>query len=257
MENVNQEELETKVKKMYSAVAQNPHGDFHFEMGRNLAEKLGYSSEDLDKVPPEAVDSFAGVGYHFGLANIQAGESVLDLGSGSGMDTFVAALKVGENGKVTGVDMTDEQLEKAENLCARLNYNRVSFKKGYIEALPFDDKSFNVVISNGVINLSAEKEKVFKEVGRVLRKGGRIAISDIVTEKELIKNITCNATLWASCIGGAMQENKYRSAIEKAGMCVVSIQVNPQYQFLTKSAQGASKEFGVKSISLLAEKVDK
>ncbi|MCK5093351.1 MAG: methyltransferase type 11, partial [Spirochaetes bacterium] len=103
----------------------------------------------------------------------------------------------------------------------------------------------------------AEKEKVFKEVGRVLRKGGRIAISDIVTEKELTKNITCNATLWASCIGGAMQENKYRSAIEKAGMCVVSIQVNPQYQFLTKSAQGASKEFGVKSISLLAEKVDK
>lgn len=251
---VNKKELETKVKEMYRAVAQKPHGDFHFEIGRRLAEKLGYQSKELDQVPPEAVDSFAGVGYHFGLANIRSGESVLDLGSGSGMDTFVAALKVGENGRVTGVDMSDEQLEKAENLCSQSKFNHVSFLKGYIEALPFSDESFDVVISNGAINLSAEKEKVFSEVGRVLRKGGRMAISDIVTENELTEGITRDATLWASCIGGAMQEDKYRSTIENAGMRLVSMQDNPQYRFLSTSAQGASKEFGVKSISLVSIK---
>src|SRR2546422_10247146 len=111
---VNQTELETKVKDMYRQVALHPEGDFHFEMGRALAERLGYSPADLDRIPREAIDSFAGVGYYFDLAELRAGELVLDLGSGSGMDTFVAALKVGPDGRVTGVDMTDAQRLKAE-----------------------------------------------------------------------------------------------------------------------------------------------
>jgi SAM-dependent methyltransferase len=252
---VNKEELEAKVKEIYKEVARNPHGDFHFEMGRILAEKLGYFPEDLDQVPRESIDSFAGVGYHFGLANIQAGEKVLDLGSGSGMDVFVAALKAGGTGNVTGLDMTEEQLKKSEDLRLKANLRHVTFHEGYIESLPFEDKSFDVVISNGVINLSAEKEKVFQEIGRVLRSGGRLAISDIVTDKELTEEIILNADLWASCIGGAMQRDLYRESIEDADMRILKVQENPQYQFLSKSALGATKSYGVRSISLLAEKI--
>src|SRR6266581_668450 len=108
--------LESKVKSMYSDVAANPHGEFHFEMGRMMAERLGYSPADLDRVPPDAIDSFAGVGHFFHLANLQPGEHVVDLGSGSGMDSFIAALKVGPTGQVVGVDMTDAQLAKATRL---------------------------------------------------------------------------------------------------------------------------------------------
>lgn len=252
---VNKEELEVRVKEMYRAVAQNPHEKFHFETGRGLAEKLGYPSVDLDKIPQESIDSFAGVGYHFDMANIKQGEKVLDLGSGSGMDTFFAASQLGENEKVVGVDMTDEQLKKAENLRVRFGFDNVSFQKGYIEELPFEDESFDVVISNGVINLSAEKESVFEEAGRVLKRGGRLAISDIISDQELPEGITCDATIWASCIGGAMQVDRCKAAIEASGMRIVSIRENPQYQFLSKSAQGASKKYGVKSISLLAEKL--
>jgi SAM-dependent methyltransferase len=252
---VNKEELEAKVKEMYRGVARNPHGEFHFEMGRSLAERLGYLPEELDQVPRESIDSFAGVGYHFGLANIQAGEKVLDLGSGSGMDVFVAALRVGDAGNVMGLDMTEEQLKKSEVLRSKANLDKVTFHEGYIESLPFENQSFDVVISNGVINLSAEKEKVFQEIGRVLRSGGRMAISDIVADKEMTEEIILNADLWASCIGGAMQRDLYRESIEDADMRILTVQENPQYRFLSKSAIGTTKNYGVRSISLLAEKI--
>ena len=255
MANVNKEELESKVKEMYRAVAQNSDGDFHFELGRGLAERLGYPVDELDQIPKESVDSFAGVGYHFGLANIQSGEKVLDMGSGSGMDVFVSALKVRKEGEVMGLDMTDQQLKKSEMLRSRFNIDHVSFREGYIEAMPFEDMSFDVVISNGAINLSADKEKVFQEVSRVLRSGGKMAISDIVSDKEMTEEIIINADLWASCIGGAMQKDQYREAIEDADMRILAIQENPQYQFLSKSALGTTKYYGVRSMSLLAKKV--
>jgi SAM-dependent methyltransferase len=252
MVSANQEEVRTKVKEMYKEVAKNPQGEFHFDLGRKLAEKLGYSSQDLDKIPPEAVESFAGVGYHLDLADVKEGESVLDLGSGSGMDSFLAALKVGTTAKVVGIDMTEEQLAKARRLSE--NFNNVTFQKGYIEELPLEDKSFDAVISNGVINLCTEKEKVFKEIDRVLKQGGRMAISDIVTEKEPPEDIICNATLWASCIGGAMQLDRFKRSIEVGNMKIVKIRENPQYHFLSDSAQSATKTFGVKSVSILAKK---
>jgi len=251
---VDASELEQKVKKMYSDVALNPKGDYHFEMGRGLAEKLGYEKNDLDRIPAAAIDSFAGVGYYFDLANIKEGEHVLDLGSGSGMDVFVAALKVGSSGHVSGVDMTDEQLKKSEHLRKENKFENVSFHKNYIEKLPFADAAFDVVISNGVINLCTEKEKVFAEVARVLKPGGRMVIADIVTEKQLPENIVCNSTLWAACIGGAAQQDDYRSAIEQAGMEILVVMNNDAYGFISKSAQGASKDYGVKSVSLIAEK---
>jgi ubiquinone/menaquinone biosynthesis C-methylase UbiE/TusA-related sulfurtransferase len=251
---LNTSDLEQKVKNMYREVALNPHEKYHFEMGRVLAEKLGYDPKELDQIPQEAIESFAGVGYFFGYAAIKEGDKVLDLGSGSGMDSFLAALKVGKTGSVTGVDMTDEQLEKAERLSKQYGFDRNSFHKTYIENLPFEDGSFDVIISNGVINLCPDKSKVFKEISRVLKRGGRLAVADIVTEKSLPENVVCNSTLWAACIGGAAQQDEYREAIEGAGLEIVVVSNNDQYSFISASAQGASKQYGVKSVSLLAEK---
>lgn len=251
---VNTQELEQKVKNMYRDVALHPREKYHFEMGRGLAEKLGYEPKQLDNIPQQAIDSFAGVGYFFDMAVIKEGEKVLDLGSGSGMDSFLAALKTGTAGSVTGVDMTDEQLEKARNLQQEYGFKNISFVKSYIEDLPFEDNTFDVVISNGVINLSADKNKVFTEVSRVLKPNGRMAIADIVTEKSLPENVVCNSTLWAACIGGASQQDDYRKAIESAGLEILSVINNDQYAFISSSAQGASKQYGVKSISLLATK---
>jgi arsenite methyltransferase len=156
-------DLEEKVKKMYRDVALSPKGEYHFELGRELAEKLGYEKKDLDRIPSAAIESFAGVGYYFDMANLKESERVLDLGSGSGMDVFVAALKIGNTGKVYGVDMTNEQLEKAERLQNGYSFENVSFHKAYIENLPFDEESFDVIISNGVINLCPDKKRYLQK----------------------------------------------------------------------------------------------
>lgn len=251
--NVNREELELKVKKMYREVALHPEVTYHFEMGRALAERLGYPAQILDNIPSSSIDSFAGVGYYFDLAQLQYGESVVDLGSGSGMDVFFAALQVGDRGDVIGIDMTTEQLIKAEDLSKRYNFKQVVFRNSYIESIPVVSGSIDAVISNGVINLSSEKEKVFWETARVLKTGGRLVLSDIVTTVKLPDNISCNATLWAACIGGAMQIDEYYALIEKAGMKVVKVKENP-YEFLSNSAKGATQDYGIKSISLLAVK---
>jgi len=247
-------ELRDKVQSMYRAVAENPHDEFHFEMGRDLAERLGYPTNELDEVPQGAIESFAGVGYHLGLAAIAPGERVVDLGSGSGMDAFLAAFRAGAEGEVTGVDMTDEQLAKATRLAAQDGLANIRFEKGYIEDAAVADESVDVVISNGVINLCDDKAAVFREIARMVKPGGRMAISDIVTERELTEAIVCDVNLWASCIGGAMQQDDYRRAIESAGLVIRTVQENPQYRFISDSAQGATETYGVKSVSVLATK---
>jgi arsenite methyltransferase len=254
MTTVNVQELETKVQDMYREVAENPRGEFHFEMGRPLAERLGYPAANLDRIPGESIESFAGVGYFFHLAGLQRGECVVDLGSGSGMDTFLAALAVGPSGRVIGIDMTDAQRQKAERLRDRDGFRQAEYRKGYIEELPIPSDTADCVISNGVINLSADKSRVFREAARVLKQGGRLAIADIVTDVQLPETIVCNTTLWAACIGGAWQVDRYREAIEGAGLRIVAEQVNDQYRFLSDNAQGATKKFGVKSVSLRADK---
>lgn len=252
---VNRADLETKVKAMYRDVAESPHGEFHFEMGRAMAERLGYPPADLDRIPAEAIDSFAGVGYFFGFLDEMEGVRVLDLGSGSGMDSFIASLKTGPTGTVVGVDMTAAQRAKAEALRRRYGFRAITYVNGYIDDTPFEDGSFDVVISNGVINLAVDKAKVFKEVARLLRPRGRLALADIVTDVLLPETISCNATLWAACIGGAWQYESYKQAIESAGLEIVAEQVNEQYRFLSENARGATKKFGVKSISLRADKM--
>lgn len=252
---VERADLELKVKAMYREVAENPQGEFHFEMGRALAERLGYRPADLDRVPAESIASFAGVGYYFHLLDNLLNARVLDLGSGSGMDTFVASLLTGPAGTVVGLDMTDSQRAKAESLRQRQGVRNITYVKGYIDAAPFEDGSFDVVISNGVINLAVDKPQVFREIARLLRPGGKMAIADIVTEVVLPETISCNSTLWAACIGGAWQLGRYKDAIETAGLRIVAEQVNEQYRFLSDNAQGASRKFGVKSVSLRADKV--
>jgi len=248
------EDLRDKVKVMYQAVADEPHGTFHFEMGYDLAARLGYPKEDLDHAPPEAIESFAGVGHHLGLADLRPGDRVVDLGSGSGMDAFLAARRVGDTGQVIGVDMTDAQLAKSRRLAERDGYPNATFEKGYIEQVPVLGESATVVISNGVINLCSDKDAVFREIARILEPGGRMAISDIVTEQPLTEAIVCDVNLWASCIGGAMQQDDYRVAVEAAGLSIQTVQENPEYEFISDSAQGATTTFGVKSISILATK---
>jgi len=254
MSTVDTQELDDKVQQIYQQVAEHPHGGFHFEMGRPLAVRLGYPSELLDAVPSGAVESFAGVGYFFDLAALRPGERVLDLGSGSGADAFAAAHLVGHSGRVVGVDFTPEQLEKARRLAAATGLDQVvEFWEQRIEILPMADAAFDCVISNGVINLSADKERVFAEAARVLRPGGRLAVADIVTETQLTDAIVCNAELWAACIGGAAQQDTYRALIESAGMVVREVRRN-DYAFISDQARGASARYGVKSISLLATK---
>jgi SAM-dependent methyltransferase len=254
MSTVDAQSVETKVKSMYEQVALDPHGDFHFEMGRAMAERLGYSPHDLDRVPAASIDSFAGVGYHFELAALQSSERVLDLGSGSGLDSFVAALKVGKTGQVVGIDMTTAQIDKATRLRQEAGFANIEYVQGYIDQLPFEDESFDCVVSNGVINLVTNKAETFKEAARVLRPGGRIALSDIVTAVDLPEGIVCNATLWAACIGGAMHREAYQEAIEDAGLRIQLVQPNPQYRFISDRANGATRKYQVQSISLVAVK---
>ncbi|MGD8640113.1 MAG: methyltransferase domain-containing protein [Gammaproteobacteria bacterium] len=247
-------ELEQRVKNMYRAVALYPESEFHFEMGRQMAERLGYEPEDLDRIPQESVESFAGVGHYFDLANLQKNDLVVDLGSGSGMDSFIASNKVGFYGNVIGIDMTDEQRNKANYLRDNGNFCNVSYKKAYIDDTGLPGSLYHAVISNGVINLAADKLAVFKEAYRILRPGGKLALSDIVTEKPLPEGITCDVTLWAACIGGAMQQDDYINAIRQVGFRMVAVRDNPEYHFISDGAAWATDNFGVKSISVLAIK---
>jgi ubiquinone/menaquinone biosynthesis C-methylase UbiE len=246
--------LEAKVKSMYSDVAANPHGEFHFEMGRAMAERLGYAPADLDRVPAEAIDSFAGVGHFFHLAALKSGEAVVDLGSGSGMDSFIAALKVHPSGRVVGVDMTDAQLEKAQRLARERGISNITYRKAYIEDTGLESESFDCVISNGVINLAADKAAVFNEAARLLKPGGRLAIADIVTALPLPDNVVCNADLWAACIGGAVQRDAYQMAIKDAGLSIERVEDNSAYRFISDRARKATAKWGVLSVSLLARK---
>jgi arsenite methyltransferase len=244
-------ELDWHIAEMYRDVAKEATTDLHFPTGRTLAEALGYPAELLDRLPAEAVSSFAGVGHHFGLARLLPGERVLDLGSGSGMDVFAAAIQVGRNGSVTGVDITPEQLAKAERLACD---DHVIFRRARIEELPFENGSFDVVISNGVVNLSPEKRRVFAEVERVLLPGGRLALADIVTERQIAARTACQAELWAACIAGASQRELYMADIAAAGLELQVVQPNPAYRFTSERARQTTAKYGAQSISLLALK---
>jgi SAM-dependent methyltransferase len=250
---VDAEHLEAAVKDMYRAVAREEEAELHFEVGRPLAEHLGYDPSVLDRVPAAALASFAGVGHHLDLARLEPGEEVLDLGSGSGSDAFCAAVLVGFEGHVVGVDFTDEQIAKARRLRDEHGFSQVAFEQSRIEKLPFGDASFDAVISNGVINLSLVKNIVFQEAARVLRPGGRLAVADIVSTRALKERTRRNVDLWAACIAGAIPRESYVEAIEASGLRVREVREN-DYRFISDRAQDACQTYGVQSISLVADK---
>jgi arsenite methyltransferase len=250
---VDTERLEAEVKEMYGHVARGEEALLHFEVGRGLAERLGYPRELLDAIPAEALASFAGVGHHLDLAALRPGEEVLDLGSGSGTDVFCAAVRVGASGKVTGVDITDAQLDKAGRLRDRDGFAQVQLVAAHIEELPFDDASFDAVLSNGVINLSPVKSRVFEEAARVLRPGGRLAIADIVSGRALKERTRRNVELWAACIAGAIPRHNYVEAVEAQGLQVQEVRKN-DYRFVSDRALAACSTYEVESLSLVAVK---
>jgi arsenite methyltransferase len=245
--------LEAEVKDLYGHVAREHEAELHFEIGRRLAEHLGYPTGLLDALPAEAVASFAGVGYHLDLAAIQPGAAVLDLGSGSGTDAFCAAVMAGASGRIVGVDITHEQLQKASRLRDREGFSQVELVEGRIEELPFEDGSFDVVLSNGVINLSLAKGRVFAEAARVLRPGGRLAIADIVSGRALKESTRRNVELWAACVAGAIPRHDYLKAIETQGLRVTAVRKN-DYRFTSERALDACNTYRVESISLGAVK---
>jgi arsenite methyltransferase len=250
---VDGERLEAEIKDMYRHVARGEESELHFEIGKGLAEHLGYPGELLDAIPAEALASFAGVGHHLDLAALQPGQTVLDLGSGSGTDVFCAAVLVGESGHVVGVDVTDEQLDKAARLRDREGLAQVEFVEARIEELPFDDASFDAVLSNGVINLSPAKGRVFAEAARVLRPGGRLAIADIVSGRPLKERTRRNVELWAACIAGAIPRRNYLEAVEAQGLQLEAVREN-DYRFVSERALDACSTYEVESISLAAAK---
>jgi arsenite methyltransferase len=248
---VNPDELDRHIRDMYRDVAREAVDELHFFTGRPVAEAVGYPPALLDRLPAGAVASFAGVGHHLDLAAPASGDRVLDLGSGSGMDAFAAAELVGDRGAVDGVDITPEQLTKAQRLAGD---RPVRFHRARLEALPFEDGAFDVVISNGVLNLSPDKARAFAEAARVLRPGGRLALSDVVTDRPIAPLTACHADLWAACIAGAEPQTVYLDLIAAAGLELVTVRENPAYRFASKRARHAGGRYGAHSISLLARK---
>ena len=189
---------------------------------KDISQSIGYSEEDVNNIP-DGANLGLGCGNPIALASLKEGETVLDLGSGAGFDCFLAANRVGKRGRVIGVDMTPEMLEKARENARKGNYNNVEFRLGEIESLPVADNTVDIIISNCVINLAPDKNKVFQEAFRALKPGGRLMVSDIVLEKELPEAVRESVQAYIGCIAGAILENEYLGAIENAGFTNVRV----------------------------------
>ena len=194
--NLDREILRQEISKEYAEVATNPEQGFHFHTGRPLAKLLGYDDSLIDSVPQDSLQSFAGTGNPFSLGEVRPGERVVDVGSGAGFDSLIAARLVGTAGQVVGVDMTPDMLKKARAAAGDASLTNVEFREGHAESLPVSDEWADVVISNGVVNLCPDKSAVFAEMYRVLKPGGRIQISDILVEVAVPQESKENIDLW-------------------------------------------------------------
>jgi ubiquinone/menaquinone biosynthesis C-methylase UbiE len=214
------------------------------------AEEIGYSRADLERIPKEAIMGL-GCGSPTAVANLKKGEVVLDLGSGSGIDVFIAAYKVGPKGRVIGVDMTKEMVSRAARLAKTNGYKNVEFRLGEIEKLPVDDGSVDTIISNCVINLSTDKDKVFREALRVLKPGGRLTLSDIVSEKPVPAELKEDLDAWSACIAGALEKSDYLGKMTDAGFGKVEVTAENDFYVETEEDR---KQHKFLSITVKAHK---
>ena len=244
------------VRSMYTAVASRPEETFHFPTGRRACEYVGYPPEQLDRLPTTAIESFAGVGYPFAGGGIQAGDTVLDVGSGSGTDALLAALMVGPEGKVFALDMTAAMREKCLRNAASLGVDNVEVLDGDAESIPLPDACVDVVTSNGVINLVPDKPAAVREIHRVLRQGGRVQIADIVVRDLPSAECRSKPELWAECIVGATTEGDYLGNFQEAGFERVE-RIDQLDYFAASSSESTRKTaggFGAHSIVMRATK---
>jgi arsenite methyltransferase len=244
------------VRAMYTAVADRPEEEFHFPTGRRACEYVGYPTHTLDRLPPAAVQSFAGVGYPFAADVIREGDAVLDIGSGSGTDLLIAALSVGPRGRAMGLDMTAAMRRKAEANARTMGLGTVELIDGNAEEIPLPDESVDVVTSNGVINLVPDKAAAAREIARVLRPGGRVQIADIVVRD--IPSDACRSQpqLWAECIVGATTENDYLETFRAAGLQDVERLTELDYFAASRSesTRRTAGGFGAHAIVMRARK---
>jgi len=214
--------MKNYVKKVYGGIAKNKKSCCCNSKNTDVSEKVGYSKEDLTSIPSEA-NMGLGCGNPVALASLKEGETVVDLGCGGGIDVFLAAKKVGNKGKVIGIDMTDEMINKAKANAKNISVSNVEFKLGEIEKLPLANEIADCIISNCVINLSEDKQQVFNEAFRVLKIGGRLMVSDMVLVGDLPKEVLESPEMHAGCIAGALQKEDYLNKIKKAGFKEVSV----------------------------------
>jgi SAM-dependent methyltransferase len=227
------------VEAMYTEVATRPGAVFHFPTGRAACLFVGYPASQLDTLPVEATESFAGVGYPFAADVIRAGDTVLDIGSGSGTDVCIAAMLTGPEGLVYALDMTAAMRDKLQRLVAAAHMERVRVLEGNAERIPLPDASVDVVTSNGVLNLVPDKRTAFREIARVLRPGGRLQVADIVLRVPLPDASRADPRLWAECIVGAVTESDYVSMLEAAGL---SVEVFRDLDYFSASVSAATRK---------------
>ncbi|MFP4514045.1 MAG: methyltransferase domain-containing protein [Acidimicrobiales bacterium] len=250
---VDAEELRTAVRSKYSDVATNPDAEFHFQTGRPLAERLGYPSDILQALPDETIASFAGVDNPFAAGPIPEGSRVVDLGSGGGFDCLVASRIVGPEGRVVGVDMTPEMLERATRMAALVDATNVEYREGILEDVPVEDGWADVVISNGVVNLVADKAVVFAEAARILRPGGCLQIADIAVGAEVPDAARCDIDLWTDCIAGALSVDDWCDLITGAGFSDVAVGM-PTDTFAGTNGEDRARQFQVDAHTFRARK---
>ena len=212
-----QDEIKQAVKEKYSKVAKDPCAAFNFPVGKAFALKVGYPKEILDKLPPSMYESFTGANNPQPFINLKEGETVLDLGCGAGLDLYFYAKAVGEKGKVYGLDISEEMVNKARNNMETAGIKNVEIKCGHSDSLPFQDNFFDCCASNGIYNLSPDKEKVMRKVFRVLKPGARTVFCEIVLKDKLPDNVRKNIDDWFRCIGGALPEKEFLALMDKVG----------------------------------------
>ena len=255
--------LREQVRNTYEQVAREPHGEFHFHRGASYAAQyLGYDLDELQQLPTEATDRFAGVGNPIqigeldkSLGAIRPGQVVLDHACGAGMDLLLAARRVGPDGRAIGVDMTAGMRASAAKAAELAGLSSiVDIRQGMYEALPVEDASVDVVISNGVVNLAPDKLQVFSEISRVLKPGGQLFLADVVVQRELSNDARSNPVLWAACVGGALVETELTQLASEVGLLNGAVVKRFNCFYKTTAEAKVAKDLFVHAVNFVATK---